>query len=239
MKIRDLSTVLEMTDKKSAIKKLAIGASGSGTTFEAIAKAVKGGNLKMEISFLFCDRGCFTVERAKKIGIETVVRSRDEKLADFHKRVITKVKKENVDVIVLCGYLQLFPVGKDDPYIVLNSHPGAIPEFGGPGMYGVRVHEAVIQFARATNFRHPYTYSTIHIASSEYDNGPIVGLERMRIKENDTAETLAKRLLPLEHKNYITTLKKFSEGKIEHLKNPEDLVSPSEKDLLDKIKENT
>lgn len=223
-------------NSKSKHYKLAIGVSGSGTTFEAIAKAIENSELPMEIVFLFADRECFAMERAKKFDIRTVMRKPDEKRADFHRRVIGELKKEKVDLVALCGYLQFFPVTKNDPYIVLNSHPGAIPEFGGSGMYGQKVHEAVIQFTKATNYRHPYTYSTIRIASAEYDKGPIVGLKQLEIKKNDTAESLAKRLLPLEHQNYIEVLQKFSEGKIEYLRNSSGLVLSGEKQLLQSIK---
>lgn len=191
-------------------KRLAVGASGGGTTFEAILSAVEKGDLDMEIACLFCDRVCGAEERAKKHGIRIVERKKDEDISSFHTRVTEELRKERVDVVALAGYLRLFPVKEEDSYLVLNSHPAAIPYFGGEGMWGLYVHEAVLKWARDTNFKYPYTFSTVHIASSEYDKGPVLGIEKCRIEESDTKETLAERLLPLEHKNYVNVLKKVS-----------------------------
>ena len=192
----------------STKKRIAIGVSGSGTTFFAIAEAINTGKLNCEIAFVFADRKCPALEKAEKLGINIVQKEESEELNKFHERVLKKLKEKQIDIVALAGYLKLFPITKDDAYIVLNSHPAAIPYFGGEGMWGARVHKAVIQWAKDTNFQYPYTFSTIHIASAEYDRGPVLGIKRCEIERNDTAESLSARLLPLEHENYLETLRK-------------------------------
>lgn len=216
--------------------KIAIGVSGSGTTMEAIAKAIISGELDLDLAFVFADRECRATEKAKKLSTCVVQKKASESTTEFHKRVVAKAGKEKVDIIVLAGYLKLFPVLRSDTYIVINSHPAAIPEFGGVGFWGIRAHETVLNFARATNFRHPYTYSTIHVASAEYDKGDILGIVQMEIKPTDTPEFIAARLLPLEHQNYIQVLKRLSLGESESYENYDDLVLDEEKEILRKVR---
>lgn len=215
---------------------LAIGVSGTGTTFEAIYQAIKSGQIVLDLALVFADRECLGLERAKKFGLKTILRQPLESIADFHKRVIAELNKLGVDVVTLAGYLRLFPITNEDSFLVLNSHPAATPEFGGTGFWGIRVHDAVLKFARATNFRHPYTYSTIHIATAEYDMGQPIGQKKLELLKADTPETLAQRLLPIEHQNYTEVLKRFSEGVVEYQNSPKDLVLANEQPILRKIR---
>lgn len=193
-------------------KRLAVGASGSGTTFEAIARAQESGELDLVIDFLFVDRNCQSTERAEKLGIKVVQRQPNENLSKFHERITGLLREKMIDYVALAGYLRLFPVTNNDPYLVLNSHPAAIPYFGGPGMWGHFVHEAVVAWAKKTNYAYPYTFSTIHIATCDYDRGPILGIRECEIRRGETPEEIAGRLLPMEHKNYVEVLKNLSEG---------------------------
>jgi phosphoribosylglycinamide formyltransferase-1 len=141
-----------------------------------------------------------------------------------YKNCSKECKENGVNIVALAGYLRLFPVSTKDPYIVLNSHPAAIPYFGGKGMWGHYVHDAVIKWAKRTGFRYPYTFSTIHIASSEYDMGKILGLIKCKIEKTDTAETLSHRLLPLEHRNYIEVLKSLSQSNQKTVQYPREFL---------------
>ncbi len=223
--------------KKSPKYKLAVGVSGTGTTFEAVYDAIKSGQIALELVLVFADRECLGLEKAKKFGLKTVLRQPEENISDFHKRVIAELNKLRADVVMLAGYLRLFPITNEDSFLVLNSHPAATPEFGGTGFWGIRVHETVLEFARATNFRHPYTYSTIHIATAEYDMGQPIGQKKLEILKTDTPETLAKRLLPIEHQNYTEVLKRFSVSLIEYQNSPKDLVLDAEQPILQKIRQ--
>lgn len=211
--------------------KLAIGVSGGGTTFEAIAKEVKNGGLKMNLAFVFADRECEALKKAKKLNVAAVVRAKGEHINDFQNRITEKLKQDKVDFVALAGYLRLFPIADADPYLVLNSHPAAVPYFGGAGMWGNSVHEAVVNWAKKTNYKYPYTFSTIHIASQEYDLGPAVGIVAMKLGKTYAPEKVAEKLLPLEHKNYIEVLKELSRNLIEYPEYPKEF-----KNLFDKRK---
>jgi phosphoribosylglycinamide formyltransferase-1 len=143
-------------------------------------------------------------------------------ILDFHKRIIARIKKENIDIIILAGYLRLFPVTSKDKFLTINSHPAAIPYFGGPGMWGHHVHEAVLNWAKETKYEYPYTFSTIHVASDKYDEGQVLGIKKLRIENDDTAETLSSRLLPLEHQNYVEVLQILTEGKLPKTEYPKE-----------------
>lgn len=210
--------------KNSSEYGLAIGVSGSGTTFEAIAREVKSGNLNMNLAFLFADRDCLAIKKAKKLGIRVVCREKSEDINKFHQRIIRNLINNKIEFVVLAGYLRLFPITDTDSFLVLNSHPAAIPYFGGDGMWGIKVHEAVISWAKKTNYRYPYTFSTVHIATAKYDRGPAVGIKSLKISTSDTAESLAKRLLPIEHKNYIEVLEKLSENIIDYPEYPKEFL---------------
>jgi phosphoribosylglycinamide formyltransferase-1 len=213
--------------KKSNIstkKRLAIGVSGSGTTFQAIAKAINTGELNLKISFIFADRDCGAIEKAKNLGTKVVQRGDDELLNNFHERIVGLLAKDKVDIVALAGYLRLFPIGEHDSYIVLNSHPAAIPYFGGEGMWGHFVHEAVLNWAIKTNREYPYTFSTVHIATAEYDRGPVLGIRECPILEGDTIDSLAKRLLPIEHQNYIEVLANIIDNKVMKVEYPKEFI---------------
>jgi folate-dependent phosphoribosylglycinamide formyltransferase PurN len=216
--------------------KIAVGVSGTGTTFEAIARAVKNKSLGVDLDFLFCDRDCAAEQKAVRYSIPVFKKKRGEHQDDFNLRLIKKIKKEGINIVVLAGYLRLFPIAEKDDFVVINSHPGAIPEFGGPGCYGERVHALVLDFARETEFKHPYTYSTIHIASEVYDEGRILGLKKMSINASDNPTKIAKRLLPKEHENYLDVLQRFACGEVLYFENPKDLVERSDRGKLEMLK---
>lgn len=93
---------------KAPVLKLAIGVSGGGTTFEAIAKAIKSNKIKLNLAFVFSDRDCGALEKAQKLGIKFVKRRSQESIHDFHSRIIKQLEREKVDFVALAGYLRLF-----------------------------------------------------------------------------------------------------------------------------------
>lgn len=194
-------------------KKLAIGVSGSGSTFEAIVVAAQEGTLDLGVSFVFADRDCKALARANKLGIDTVVRGEDESMDDFHVRVTALLDEQKIDIVALAGYLRFFPVSEEDSYIVVNSHPAAIPYFGGKGMYGIHVHEAVHRWLDDTDWVHPYTYATVHMVTKAIDDGAILGIKRLRITKDMGPVDIAEYLLPSEHENYIQVLKEITVGR--------------------------
>jgi len=147
---------------------------------------------------LVTDRECGAEEIAKEFGVphQRLVAKEFASAEQWQSAVTDAVKASNAELIVLCGYLRLLPAElcKRFPNRILNIHPGPLPEFGGKGMWGHHVHEAVI--ASGANWSGP----TVHFVNEEYDKGDIIVHVPVPVLPDDTAETLAVRILPVEHK---------------------------------------
>lgn len=118
--------------------------------------------------------------------------------ADDGTQLLDLLHRFRVDIVILAGYLKRIPANVVREYSgrILNIHPALLPDFGGEGMYGARVHEAVI----ASGARESGV--TVHIVNDEYDRGPIVAQWRVRVEPTDTAQSLAARILSVEHVVY-------------------------------------
>nr|WP_243665078.1 phosphoribosylglycinamide formyltransferase [Rhodothermus marinus] len=118
------------------------------------------------------------------------------------------LRAHDVELVALAGYLKKIPDNVVAAYRnrILNIHPSLLPAFGGPGMYGRRVHEAVL------NYGVRWTGATVHLVDEEYDHGPIVLQEPVPVLPDDTPETLAARVLEVEHRLYPEALRLFAEG---------------------------
>jgi phosphoribosylglycinamide formyltransferase-1 len=156
--------------------------------------------------------GSGALERAHKAGIPSCHLSgathRDPDALD---RVIDDtLRSHGVDLVLLSGYMKkLGPVTLESyRNRVLNIHPALLPSFGGKGMYGLRVHQAVLDSGvRVTGV-------TVHLADRAYDEGPIVVQDTVRVRQDDTPETLAARVLEIEHSLYSEAVRLFAEGRI-------------------------
>ena len=117
---------------------------------------------------------------------------------DDGSELLALLQKFRIDLVVLAGYLKLSPPKVTSEYAgrILNIHPALLPAFGGEGMYGARVHEAVIASGAAE------TGVTVHLVDDDYDRGPILAQWRVRVDNSDTAESLAARVLNVEHVVY-------------------------------------
>ncbi len=152
------------------------------------------------------------LEKARTFGIPTsVVNPKEfpdeETYGDALLWVLGKVQP---DLICLAGYVRLLPkqVVEAYPNRILNIHPALLPQFGGKGMYGMRVHEAVIASGAKVSG------CTVHLVDENYDTGPIVLQRTVEVLPDDTPETLAQRLLPIEHATYVEAIRLFAEGKV-------------------------
>ena len=115
------------------------------------------------------------------------------------------LRNYDIDLIVLAGYMKLIPVDivKKFKNRIINIHPALIPSFCGKGLYGLKVHEAVL------NYGAKVTGVTVHLVDEEYDTGPIVLQKTLKVKDDDTPESLQKRVLKWEHKMYPEAIKLF------------------------------
>ncbi len=173
--------------------RIAVLASGGGTNLQAIIDyfasiATPAGTIVLVASNR---EKSGALERARAAGIATHVFD----ATDDGSALLTLLHNASADLVVLAGYLKHIPEHVIGEYHgrIINIHPGLLPDFGGPGMYGSRVHAAVLA-SGATS-----TGLTIHFVDDEYDHGPVIAQWRVRVKIDDTAESLAERVISAEH----------------------------------------
>jgi len=229
--------------------RIALFISGGGTTMEAIIKACKSNILQNIIPVLVVasKSNILGIKKALNCGIQEediVVLNRRSFITEenFGQAILSECKKRNVDFIGQYGWLIKTPQNVCKAYEgkIINQHPGPLdnlrPDFGGRGMYGLRVHQARIEFVRKTNHDF-WTEATAHYVISNFDEGKIIKREQVPIFINDTAEILRARMLPIEHKVQIEVLKDFSEGKVEEFYRDKPLVRVEEENILKECKE--
>lgn len=178
------------------MKRIAIFASGSGTNAQKIIEYFAG-NKDVEVSLLLTNNEkAGALERASQLGIPSYVFNRE--LFYESSRVHDILRDIGIDVIVLAGFLWLIPANilHSWPNRIVNIHPALLPKFGGKGMYGDKVHKAVIEAGEKE------TGITIHLVNEKYDEGEIIFQKKFRILSNDTPETIAERIHRLEHKHF-------------------------------------
>ena len=194
--------------------KIAVLASGGGTDFQSIIDTVESKELNVKIEMLIASKdGIYALERAKKHGIETHVVSRKEFGAQSSDKILELVKGR-VDLIVLAGFLSILDgdILKEFENKIINIHPSLIPSFCGPGMYGLKVHEAVV------NSGVKYSGCTVHFVNGDVDGGAILLQDVVPVYFEDDAETLQKRILEREHILLPKAVKLISEGKVQFIK---------------------
>lgn len=168
--------------------KIAVFVSGGGSNLQAILDAIESGFLKeVEISYVLADRNCYALERAKKYNIETHILKKTE-LSLF-------LEGKTLDLLVLAGYLSILQPdvlsvweGK-----IINIHPALLPKFGGKGMHGIHVHEAVIAAGEKKSG------CTVHYVTEKIDAGEILDQEVVEVYPEDSPEVLQERVLEKEH----------------------------------------
>jgi len=198
---------------KKEFKRLAVFVSGSGTNFEAIQKSILKGKINGKIVLVISSNpNAGAIEKSKKFGIDCyVVREKDfTDYTKYVKRLSELLKEYNIDYILLAGYLKKIPseIVQEYRWRILNIHPALLPKFGGKGMYGLNVHRAVLEAGEKV------TGVTIHFVDEEYDHGPIIIQKKVKVKKNDTPESLQKRVLKIEHKLYPYVVSRLCKGKI-------------------------
>ncbi|PWL30900.1 phosphoribosylglycinamide formyltransferase [uncultured Roseivirga sp.] len=177
-------------------KRLSIFASGSGSNAEKFFEHFKN-HPKIEIVSVFTNnKSAGVIERADRFGIQHHVYNRT--YWETGEQIIRILKEEEVDFIVLAGFMLLIPekLVKEFSDKIFNIHPALLPKFGGQGMYGSNVHKAV-KAAGETE-----SGLTIHFVNEHYDEGKIIFQEKCQLEPTDSAEDIAAKVLKLEHKNY-------------------------------------
>ena len=174
----------------------AVFASGRGSNFRVLAAHAKASAL-WEVALLLTDRPDAPVlDLARDLGIESAVLPRSSGPGASEATILGALESGEIDFVLLAGYLRLIPGPVVERYRgrMLNLHPALLPSFGGKGMYGRRVHEAVL----AAGVR--LTGVTVHFVSEEYDRGPILAQWPVPVMPGDTPESVARRIHAVEHR---------------------------------------
>jgi len=191
--------------------KLAVLLSGSGTTLENLFEHIDKGTLDAEVRCVIASRSnAFGLERARKRNVAaiSIVRKEFLDVHAFSEIVWGEIRKQDVALVVLAGFMSLLEIPADFTHRVINVHPALIPAFCGKGMYGHHVHEAVIAYgARVSG-------ATVHFVDSEYDHGPIILQGSVPVLEDDTPDTLANRVMAKERELYPRAIQLFAEGRL-------------------------
>ncbi len=190
--------------------KIAVLLSGSGTTLENIFECIERGELAAEVAVVISSRAdAYGLERAKKRGVPTCVipRKQHASLDAYTDAVFGRVRESGARLVVLAGFMVMIGVPDDFEGRILNVHPALLPSFGGKGMYGHFVHEAVL--ARGCKG----SGCTVHGVDREYDHGPMVMQKAGVVREDDTPDLLAERVQAAEREIFPRAIGLFAEGR--------------------------
>lgn len=179
------------------MKRVAVFASGSGTNFQQICEYFNQKNNDIKIELLIVNKkNAYVLERAKQLNVKSVYFNRE----DFYSsdKVVECLKENQIDFIVLAGFLWLIPdnILKEYPNKIINIHPALLPKYGGKGMHGHHVHEAVIAA------KEQESGITIHYVNEKYDEGNIIFQAKCSITPEDTADSLAEKIHLLEKEHF-------------------------------------
>jgi len=193
---------------------IAVFASHGGSDLQAIIDGCKNKQINAAVTVVISNNG----------DSAALQRAKDENIPGFHmsakkygseeilaKEVLNVLSQYDVDMIFLAGYMRLLHITILEKYDnrIFNIHPALLPKFGGKGMFGLNVHNAVIKA------KEKETGVTIHRVNAEYDSGEIVAQTKVAVMENDTPETLAARVLLREHEFLVEVISSIVEGKIQ------------------------
>lgn len=187
-------------------------ASGSGSNLQAIIDACERGEAGARVAVVVCNvEDAYALERARKHGIPAAFIPHKGKPREEHEReVVAELKKHDVGLIVLAGYLRMLT-----PYIVrefknriINIHPALLPSFGGKGMHGIHVHEAVIASGSKVSG------CTVHFVDEGVDTGPIILQRTVPVLPDDTPQSLAARVLDEEHRALPEAVRLIAAAKV-------------------------
>ncbi len=193
--------------------RIGILASHGGSNMQAIVDACRKGRLNAVVAVVISNNpGAKVLQRAQDAGIPRLVLNgkTHPDSAALDAAVLAALKKHKAELVQLAGYMK-----KIGPKVlghyrgrILNIHPALLPKFGGKGMYGIRVHEAVL------NAGETETGVTVHVIDENYDTGPILAQTEVPVRQGDTPETLQARVLDREHAFLIETLQRIAAGQL-------------------------
>jgi phosphoribosylglycinamide formyltransferase-1 len=183
--------------------------SGGGTTLQNFLDRIAAGSLRATVAGVVSSRAdAFGVTRAERAGIPAMAVPAAPRRPAFAEEVWTAVRSFDPQLVCFAGWLHLLPIPSDFRHRVLNIHPALLPAFGGKGMYGHRVHEAVLACGAKVSG------CTVHFADDTYDTGPILVQKCVPVAEDDTPDTLAARVFEAECEAYPEAIRLIAEGRV-------------------------
>ena len=178
--------------------------SGGGTNLQAIIDETKSGGINGTVKLVISNKeDAYGLERARLSGIKAIYETDEDK-------IIRLLKENNIDLIVLAGYLKIITPKFVDEFRnkIINIHPSLIPSFCGKGYYGEKVHQGVIDYGAKV------TGATVHFVDEGADTGAIIMQEAVNVEQDDDAKSLAKRVLEVEHRILKESIRLFCENKL-------------------------
>ena len=197
--------------------RLAVLLSGGGRSLQNLIDRIADGSLPARIEVVLSSRrGAAGLERAERHGLlARVVERREYENTDGFSRGVTEaLEASSFDLIVLAGFMSLYLFPEKWSGKVINIHPGLLPEFGGEGMYGERVHRAVLKAGAKESG------CTVHFADHVYDHGAVILQKRVPVLGDDTAETLAARVFQAECEAYPEAIRKIANDELRVAEQP-------------------
>ncbi|MFC2091948.1 phosphoribosylglycinamide formyltransferase [Elusimicrobiota bacterium] len=194
--------------------KIAVLVSGSGTNLQSLIDNCSSGFIPGEIVLVISSKpGVFALARAKKANIESLIieKKNFHTENEFDRYMLEEIKVRKIDLVCLAGYLHKIGTDIIEEYKnrIMNIHPALLPKYGGKGMYGHHVHEAVLKSGDKD------TGCTVHFVDEVYDHGAVILQEKVPVKEGDTPQILAERVLEVEHKLFPEAVRRFALGELE------------------------
>jgi phosphoribosylglycinamide formyltransferase 1 len=191
----------------------AVFASGGGSNFGALLDRKQTGDLHVDfVLFIGNNSAAPAFERARKHGVPALhlAPSRFTTEEAYAEKLESVLREHRVELIVLAGYMKKLPlrVIQDYRHRIVNIHPGLLPAFGGKGLFGIHVHEAVIAYGAKV------TGVTVHFVDEEYDHGPIILQRTVDVLDTDDPHTLAERVLKVEHACFWQAVEAIAQGRI-------------------------
>ena len=176
------------------MKKIAIFASGSGTNAQNIIEYFKNSREVIVDSLWSNNEDAYALIRAERLGVETFTFDRDELYRSLD--VLEELSDRKIDLIVLAGFLWLLPSNLTEEFRTINIHPALLPKYGGKGMYGKHVHEAILKN------KEKESGITIHYVNDRYDSGNIIFQSKCPVSPKDSPESLSERIHHLEQEHF-------------------------------------
>ncbi len=186
------------------MKRIAVLASGNGTNLQAVIDAIESGGLQAKIVLVLSDKkGAYALKRAESHGLKAVALEKTpENRERYFNLLLSEIEEASPDFIVLAGFMKILPELLLERFEnrIINIHPSLLPSFGGMGLYGARVHKAVLESgARVTG-------CTVHFVSADVDGGPIIEQRTMEVKDTDNTESLSERIHSIEHPALVSAI---------------------------------